>query len=171
MVSKYHPFLRILHWVSGLMLLGVAGLGLYMSDLPNSPVKFGWYGWHKSFGMLLLLLITLRWLVRQATALPSAPEGTPAWQILAAKLSHWAFYPLMLAMPISGYVISTAGGHPVSMFGIAIPALIGKDKHIASLAYKIHETAIWILLALVAVHILAVLKHWKDGHSVLRRMV
>jgi cytochrome b561 len=170
-VFKYHPFLRLLHWVVALLLFGLIGVGLYMTEVAKPPFKGELYGLHKSFGMLALFLIALRLLVRQFTRIPPHLDAIPHWQRRAATLVHWLLYPLMLAMPLSGYLMSVTAGYPVQMFGLTIPPLWDKDKALNHLMRDVHETAYWVLLAVVALHVLAVLRHARQGHSVWRRMV
>jgi cytochrome b561 len=168
--NRYHPLLRVLHGSVALLLFALIAVGLYMTEVAKPPFKGELYGVHKSFGMLVLGLILLRVVVRQVTAIPPHNEAMPRWQKNAARGVHALLYPLMLSMPLSGYLMSVSAGYPVSFFGLAVPSLIGKDKHLHHFVADIHETAYWVLLAVVAVHVLAVIRHTLQGHSVWRRM-
>jgi cytochrome b561 len=166
----YHPFLRFLHWTLALLVLGLAAVGFLMSDVLEPPFKFQVYGWHKALGMMALGLMAARVLTRLLKGAPPLPADTPRWQVLAARINHLGLYAFMLLMPMSGYVMSVAGGHGVDILGWDLPRLVAEDKALAETAHGIHVTAIWILLALVAAHVAGVIKHSRDGNSVLPRM-
>ena len=110
-------------------MIGLIFLGLYMEPLPIHLHKLKLYGWHKEWGILVLLLATLRVLWRFWSPPPPLPMTMPAWQRLAAHSVHFAFYVFMFALPLSGWMISSAAGLPVSFFGIVVlPDLVAPVK-------------------------------------------
>jgi len=164
----------LLHWLMAIAIIGLAIVGLWMVDLGYySP----WYQvapfWHKSIGLLLLplLLFRLYWRWRQPT--PTSPSGHTIWERRLASTTHALLYSLLLLILLSGYLISTAEGEGISLFGwFEVPALIhGLDQQ-ADLAGQLHYWAAICLLALVALHALGALKHHiLDRDTTLVRML
>ena len=161
-----------LHWFMALALVANFILGLTMSDLPLSPQKLQFYSWHKWAGITLLGLVTLRLIWR---AIKRPPELLPAspWQQRAAKISHALLYGFMFAIPLSGWLMSSAGGFTVNYFGVLpLPDLVGKDKALFETLKEVHETLNFTLLGLVILHVMAALKHhFVDHDASLRRML
>src|SRR3984957_2468716 len=118
----------ILHWVMAILLIGLLVLGLYMVGLPISLEKLKFYGWHKEYGILALILVIIRIVWRFANITPQL--SLPLLEKLAARTVHWAFYGFMFAMPITGWLITSAAGLPVSFFGLfVLPHLIKPKYH------------------------------------------
>lgn len=162
-----------LHWLVALGIIGTFALGFYMADLPLSPQKLKLYSWHKWAGVTLFMLAVLRLGWRITHPAPPLPGGTPAWQVLVAHVTHWALYFLMLAIPVSGWLMSSAQGFPVVWFGIVpLPDLVGRDKALGELFLQMHVIMNYTLLALVVLHAAAALKHhFIDRDDILRRML
>ncbi|GAC1623136.1 MAG: cytochrome b [Nevskia sp.] len=173
--SNYTRPAIALHWIIAAMIFGGFALGLYMSDLAVSPQKLKYYAWHKWSGITVLALVLLRLLWRLTHAVPPLPAGMPAWQARAARLGHLGLYLLMLAIPLSGWLYSSASGYPVVYFGIKalqLPDLVAKNKALAGTLKQVHQLLNWTLAALVAVHVAAAIKHqWLDRDDTLRRML
>ncbi len=146
---------KLFHWVMALLIIGLLYVGLYMADLPDSPDKFALYGLHKSFGIIVLGLVTLRIVWRLTNVTPELPD-----KLLLSKLSAPVLYLAMLTMPVSGIVMSQAGGHPISIFNtITVPTFIDKNPDLGKLAWQIHGYAGKVFIALICLHILAALYH------------
>jgi len=165
--TVYDPVARALHWIMALMMIALLGVGLYMEDLDPSPQKWEIYGLHKSIGMIALFLIGLRILWRLHARPPKPlPTHTPLEQ-WAAHIVHLALYAAMLAMPVSGYLMSSAGGHAINIFGMLnVPLLVDKNADIGKAAKEIHEIAGNVMIAAIVLHLLGALKHKlidKDG--------
>jgi cytochrome b561 len=164
---------QILHWgMAGVIALCfVVGLGL--EGLPKGDLKGLAYGFHKSLGVLAILLLALRLAWRVSNPVPQTPKTGPLWAERAAKLAHGALYLLMLGVPVSGLLMSFANGKPVTFFGLfALPPVIGPDKQLKHLFEEMHEATANGLLLLVGLHVAAALWHrivLKDG--VLGRML
>ena len=173
--STYQAYTRsaiFLHWFMALALAANFILGLTMSDLPLSPQKLQFYSWHKWAGITLLGLVTLR-LIWRVIKRPPELLPAPLWQQRAAKISHVLLYGLMFAIPLSGWLMSSAGGFTVSYLGVLpLPDLVGKDKELFETLKEVHETLNFILLGLVILHVLAALKHhFVDRDASLRRIL
>ncbi|MEB4592180.1 cytochrome b [Candidatus Thiothrix sp. Deng01] len=158
----------LLHWVMAIALIGMYVIGDYMVDLDYyDDLYHKLPALHKSTGVILagLLLVRLAWLHSQPR--PAASGGAPAFTHLAGKLGHLALYALLFTLIISGYLISTAEAHGVSVFGwFELPALLPASKERADLAGNIHEIAANLFIFLVGVHALAAFIHhfyWKDN--------
>ncbi|MFC3608322.1 cytochrome b [Stutzerimonas tarimensis] len=163
----------ILHWSIAVAFLGLFALGYWMVGLNYYS---DWYQtaphWHKSVGMLLFALMLLRLLWRLLSTGP-APLPAPPGIRLLTRAVHGGLYLGLFALMISGYLISTANGRPVSVFGwFEVPALVSGLPGQADLAGSIHEILAWALLLLVGLHALAALKHhFIDRDPTLVRML
>jgi cytochrome b561 len=162
-----------LHWLTLILILGLAIIGLNMDNMPSGPLKIQVYALHKSFGLTVLGLTTVRLLWRLFSITPEAVPNTPTWQMAIAKLVHVAMYILLFAMPISGWLYNSAAGFPLKYFGLfKLPKLSGFDPHLKELAGDAHETFFYILALLMLLHAGAALKHhYLDKDSTLTRML
>lgn len=164
---------RLFHWLTALLLIGSFTLGLSMVDLELSPTKFRLYAWHKWIGVTVFLVTFLRVLWRLGNPVPSPPDRMPRWQHQLAGLSHAALYGLLVAMPITGWLMSSALDLTVVYFGVVeLPDLVAPDRALGESLKRVHVGLSRIFLAVIAVHVLAALYHHfylKD--DVLRRML
>ncbi len=164
-----------LHWLMALMIIGGFAVGLYMTGLKLSPDKLKLYSWHKWSGITVLALALIRIGWRLSHPAPAPLPGQPLWQLRAAHYTHLALYVLILAIPLSGWLYSSASGYPVVYLGIKalrLPDLVAKDKELATALKQLHELLNWTMAALVTVHAAAALKHHLiDRDGTLRRML
>lgn len=171
--ARYSAPAVLLHWVMALLIIGLLGLGLYMTGLALSPEKLQLYSWHKWAGVtaFLLALARLVWRIRHAP--PPLPSGLSALAKLAAHAGHGLLYVLMFAIPLSGWLMSSAKGFQTVWFGVLpLPDLVGKDRELGDLLQSLHWGLNMILLATLAAHLGAVIKHhFIDRDSVLARML
>lgn len=169
---KYTATAIALHWLAAALIVCGFTLGLSMVGLPLSPRKLRWYLWHKSIGITVFLLTCVRLAWRIGHRPPSSP-AMPEWQRRAAALSHAALYALLLAIPVSGWLYSSATGVQVVFLSLLpLPDLVPKDKTLAALLRACHVTLNFTLLTLVCVHAAAALKHhYVDRDTVLSRML
>lgn len=171
--STYTGIARSLHWLVGLGMLATFGVGIYMSDLPFSPAKLQIYSWHKWAGVTLFLLSVLRLAWRLTHQPPGAVAGMPAWQHAAAEWMHRLLYVLMLAIPLSGWLMSSAKGFQTVYFGILpLPDLIAKNVALSEILEKVHGSLNLLMVTMVALHAAAAIKHHIiDRDEVLVRML
>ena len=153
------------HWLLALMIVGSLGVGLYMSDLPFSPVRVKLYNWHKWAGITILLLSALRLLWRLSHRPPALPASMlaamPVWQQRAHAATHTLLYLLFFGVPLSGWAYSSAAGFPVVWFGVLpLPDWVSVNKALADAVLKpLHAAFAFTLAALVLLHVAATLKH------------
>ncbi|WP_444928513.1 cytochrome b [Microbulbifer sp. SSSA002] len=172
--SSYGWVAITLHWIMAPAIIGTFILGWWMRQLSYYDP---WYRQapeiHKGVGVILFALLAFRLVWRFANPSPAASPKTPGWQKLAASATHGLIYLLLLAIMVSGYLISTADGRPIEVFGIAsIPATLQGLPNQEDIAGSIHEILAWGLIGLVVLHILAALKHhFIDRDATLRRIL
>ncbi|KAF7600741.1 MAG: cytochrome b [Candidatus Dactylopiibacterium carminicum] len=176
MKNKSHRYTTTavsLHWLITLGLTGTLALGFYMNSLPFSPAKLQYISWHKWAGISLLLLALFRLGWRATHPQPSPPAGMPAWQHAAAEWTHRVLYLLMIAIPLSGWLMSSAKGFPTVYFGLVqLPDLIGRDVELGKQLTALHVWLNFALIGLVGLHALAAVKHHLiDRDDVLSRML
>jgi cytochrome b561 len=170
--EAYGSLAKFLHWAIVLLIVPQYFLAEAADELPNGIEKLQILNWHKSLGMMVLLLALARigWKVVNH-GLPG-PIGEP-WQRKAAAAGHGLLYLLILAQPISGWAMSSAANYPVTLFGwFQFPALVAENHDLHETLEEVHEVFFYSLIAVAAVHIAAALYHHfalKDG--VLRRML
>ncbi|MES2728782.1 MAG: cytochrome b [Pseudomonadota bacterium] len=163
---------QILHWLIGLLIIALLCVGLYMTDLPATPDKFAIYGLHKAFGMTVLGLVILRVFTRLAMPVPPPLASHATWEITLARITHATLYLAMILMPLSGWAMSSAGGHPVSWFGLTVPPLVGENKELGQFMRSAHSTIAYTLIGAIALHVAGVIKHVViDRDRTLSRMV
>ena len=153
-----------LHWVLALALVGLFGMGLYMTGLPFSPQRLKLYNWHKWAGMTVLALSVLRLAWRLSHRPPPLPEriraAMPGWQRAVHVGSQHLMYVLFFAVPVVGWLYSSASGFPVVWFGVwRLPDLIGVDRELAEVIKPWHAWLAYTLAALVVMHTAAALQH------------
>lgn len=161
---------KLFHWGMALLILGMLGIGLYMTSLSVSPEKLKLYRWHKEYGFIVLALVTCRLVWRLLETTPQL--SIPLLEKIAVRVVHWLLYALMFIMPVSGWLLTSAAGFPVSFFGLfTIPVLIPADDSSRILFQSIHHWSAYSLIALVLLHTAAAFKHhFIDKDDILRRM-
>ncbi|PHS71519.1 MAG: cytochrome b [Methylophaga sp.] len=171
-LKSYGVISILLHWGMAVLIIGLFILGEYMVDLTYYDA---WYiiapDLHRSFGILVLLLLALRLAWRLNTI---HPEGIgKKWEQYVAIVVHRLFYILILTIIISGYLITTADGQAISVFGwFDVPATVYGFENQEDVAGEVHEVLTYILITLVVLHSLAALKHHFINHdATLRRML
>ena len=169
--QRYDDVAIALHWTTAVLILANIPLGALGERieawLGASPV---WL--HKSIGLTVLAL----WITRLAWRLGHRPpplEGLPQWQALAARAVHWAFYALIILVPLSGWLRVSSGRYPLSWFGLVeLPKFpIAPKSAEAQAAATAHEILAWTMAALVALHVAAALHHRVRRDGTLRRML
>lgn len=168
--TRFGLVTRALHWgIAGLIVVQLP-LGLRLSDMQPGLANLWLFGLHKSLGLTVFALMALR-ILWHIVSPPPAPLGG-GWQARAAKAAHWAIYALLLVIPLSGWIASSATGIDVMLFDTwVIPPIAPVSQAWETTGFAVHDIATKALLALLALHIGAALKHEMDGDGTLRRMI
>lgn len=169
----YTKTAKALHWLMAILLFGLLALGFYMHDLPLSPDKLKLYSWHKWAGVTAFLLLAVRLLWRLTHRPPALPDSMPKLMQFAAHAGHLMLYGLMIAIPLSGWLMSSAKGFQTVYFGLLpIPDLLDKNKELGDLLALVHKSLNLLFVAVLAGHIGAALKHhFIDKDDILTRML
>ncbi|WCR58934.1 MAG: Cytochrome b561 [Wolbachia endosymbiont of Ctenocephalides felis wCfeF] len=170
--NKYSLGLRIIHWLMAVFIIGMLCSGFYMKSLPASnEFKFSIYAIHKACGVTVFGLAVIRIFFRAFTCIPPLPANFSRLIINASKAVHFGLYSLMILMPLSGYVMSSASGKKIKYF-FHIPLLISKNKELASAANGLHSILAYFIIFLIVLHILAALKHTLiDKQNIFKRII
>lgn len=172
MLPTYHAAAKALHWLTALAVFGLLGIGLWMTGLPIGLQKLQVYNWHKWIGLVVLALTMARLLWRWRHPPPPLPDTVTRWERSLAPTGHWALLLLLLAMPVSGWLMSSAAGVSVSWFGVLpLPNPVSSDPDLFEVLRSVHFVLSRCLIVVVALHIAAVFHHdvlRRDG--IFRRM-
>ena len=158
--ERYGNVAVLFHWLVALLILATFPLGVYMADLSFSPAKLKYYSWHKWLGVTIFALAALRLLWRATHRPPPPMPGQPRWQLAAAHGTHVLLYLLMLGLPLSGWLYSSAAGVPTVYLGLwQLPDLLQRDDGLKATLKLVHLWLGYVLAALVLLHVAAALKH------------
>ena len=171
---------RLLHWVIGGIMIFMLGLGYYMTDIDDIFVQFPLFQTHKSWGFTVFVLALVRVAWRLANTAPPLPDGMKPWERLAAHGGHIALYVLMFALPLSGWLMSSASelqdlyGIKNMVFGLfemPDPFQPG-DGDLEDIFREVHHACAFLLGVLLIAHVGAALKHhFVQRDNVLMRMI
>lgn len=163
----------VFHWIIFVLLVIGWSLGSYMSDLPFSPQKLRYVSWHKWLGVTIFLIAAGRLAWRLTHGVPPMPSTVPRWQQRAAVVVHALLYIHIIAIPITGWLFSSAAGVPTVYLGLVqLPDVLERSKNLADVLRSIHGLLNWSLLVIVIGHTGFALKHhFVDRDDVLRRML
>lgn len=171
--EHYGNVTKTLHWTISILVIVMLILGALLDDIPK-PLKFQMYTLHKSIGISILGLMAFRLVWRLINPRPVLPNNTPNWEKWFANGSHAMFYILLIAMPLTGWIMSTASGHIPDFFWLVKFPLpfIAKNKPLAKTFETIHTYIAWSIVALLCLHVMGALKHhFIDKDNVLTRML
>jgi cytochrome b561 len=154
------------------LLVGGFAVGLYMVGLSLSPLKLQLYSYHKWTGVSIAALLLLRLAWRATHTPPPLPARMPRWELAAARASHLMLYVLMMCVPLSGWLMSSAKGVTTVYFGLwPLPDLLARDAALGDLLGAVHRLLTYSLACLVSLHVAAAFKHhFIDRDGLLRRM-
>ncbi|MBM3643371.1 MAG: cytochrome b [Alphaproteobacteria bacterium] len=173
--ERYHPAAKALHWTTAIAVFLLLGVGFWMTGLPVSAfkLKLQVYNWHKWIGLVVLVLTLARLWWRWRHPPPPLPGTLAAWERRLAPLGHALLLALLIAMPISGWAMSSAAGVPVVWFGvIPLPDLIPRDQSSFETVRAVHKVLSRLLVVTIFGHLAAIVRHdvfRRDG--ILRRML
>lgn len=163
-----------LHWLTAVAVIGLFSVGLWMEGLDyDHPLYKLAPHWHKSIGVLLILLIAFRFVWRLSTTQPNHHPNHKSWERMAAGITHYALYGLLFLMLPTGYLITTAKGQSLEVFNwFSIPSFIQGIPNLEDIAGEVHETMAFIIIGLAIFHAVGALKHhFIDRDNTLTRML
>jgi cytochrome b561 len=171
--DHYPATSKLLHWLVAICVLTTAPVAITMTRLSEGPTRDTLYNFHKSLGVLILVLMILRLINRLAVGAPIAEPGIERWQKTVSSAVHTSFYVLLLAMPIVGYIANSAYGAPTPFFGLFdLPPIVDKNETLSTPLFTIHRLVGWLVIILVLIHVSAALyHHFVRGDNVLQRML
>lgn len=171
--SRYGIIAQLFHWSIVALVITQFVLANLANDLPLGPAKVRLLEQHKSVGITIFGLVLLRLLWRWLNPVPALPDGVARWQRIGARISHSLLYALLLAMPLAGWLMSSARNFPVSWFRlVTLPDLIAPREAAFELFRDVHHLLAKLLFIVALLHIAAALKHhFIDRDNVLRRML
>lgn len=148
-----------LHWLMAMLIIFTIGLGLYMVAIEKEPRSEWYFDLHMSIGLTLAALLVLRVMWRLIHKPAALPACVPRWQVRSARLLHWALYAAMLVMPVAGFTGALYSKFGVTVFGQNLPHWVTPNRALSQQLLAAHTLVAWLLVATIALHILAGLKH------------
>jgi cytochrome b561 len=164
---------KALHWIIVLLIINQWVIGMRADALPLGVAKLQALAWHKSFGITILALAVVRLVWRWMNPVPDLSAETRPWERVLAKISHVLLYGLIFALPLTGWLMSSAKNYPVSWFSLVqLPDLVAPSEALFQQMRSLHHTLFAVLVAVAALHIAGALKHhFIDRNDVLKRML
>lgn len=171
--QRFAPLSIALHWIMVVLIAAVYASILLRENYPKgSDLREGLKTWHFMLGLTVLALAIVRIVAARIGHKPPITPEPPAWQALLAKVTHFALYAFMLAMPVLGWVALSASGKAIPFFGLELPALVGPSEALAEQVEEVHETIGTVGYFLIGLHALAALfHHYVARDDTLRRML
>ncbi|MEZ5500890.1 MAG: cytochrome b [Steroidobacteraceae bacterium] len=164
---------KFLHWLVVLLVIAQFVLASMADDLAPGLQKLALLARHKSFGVTIFAIALVRVVWRFANPTPELPATMKGYERLLARGTHLLLYLVLLVMPLSGWLMSSAKGYSVSWFGLVqLPDLVGRDDGVFDAMHELHESLAYALVAIATLHLLAALKHhFVNRDNILRRML
>lgn len=172
-ITGYSSLSKWFHWIIAMVVITMLTLSFFLDDVP-AQYQPSAYMIHKSLGLTVLFLVILRFIWIQYAGKPSLPTTVPVWQKFAARAVQYSLYLFLIAMPLSGWLLSVFADKIPIFFGLFRVPFPGAhpDKMLSKLMDQTHKTIAWILISLIVLHILGAMKHhFIDKDNVLRRML
>jgi cytochrome b561 len=170
--DRYSRTAIALHWLLVALLAAQIGFGWFLEGVERgTPERGSYVNLHKSTGMLIGLVILFRLFWRLTHPAPALPQTTPAWQRTTARWTHVLLYGCMLIMPVSGYVASNFSKYGVNFFNrIKLAPWGSEDAAVYTFFNTTHDVTSWILVVMIALHVIAALGHLVRRDGVFDRM-
>lgn len=157
--ARFTPLQRALHWIMAACILTMLFVGVYMVSTIR-PKYLPLIAFHKSLGIAILVLALIRLAVRLRSGAPALPADLPEPMKLAAVLSHYVLYVLMIVLPLIGWAMLSAGGYPVTLWGgVRLPAILPQSDGLHTLLWHAHVYLAFLFFAIILLHLAAALFH------------
>jgi cytochrome b561 len=173
LTGSYPATSKWLHWLVAACVLTTAPVAIAMTRVGEGPTQDALYTFHKSLGVLILVLVILRLINRLMVGAPAPEPGIERWQKAASSATHGLLYLLLVAMPIVGYIANSLYGAPTPFFGLfELPPIVAENQPLSEKLFALHRWSGFLLIVLVLMHLGAALYHHVvRGDNVLRRML
>jgi len=171
--EQYGLIAKLFHWGLALYLLGMFIFGKYLASMTVGFSNLHLFNWHKVFGLIVLTLILLRLAWRLLSPPPpTLLSGAKTWALRLAHFTHIMLYGIMLCMPLTGWIASSATGIPISLFGLVnLPLIAPPSEVVEDVFFGLHGLLGFLLVLFVALHVAGALKrHFVFRDKTLRRM-
>ncbi len=176
--EQLSPMSVALHWLVAVLIICLLCVGIYMDETETLAL----YPWHKSFGVVVLVVAFVRICWRIANGWPAPVREYLRHEQILSHITRWVLIVCSLLMPVSGVMMSGAGGYGVDLFGINLIAanpdpvdpekFIAYNETLAELGHEMHEIIPWLLILAIVLHVCGAFKHhWLDRDDTLRRML
>ena len=171
--DHYPATSKLLHWLVAVSVLTTAPVAIAMSRVDKGPTQDMLFNFHKSLGVLILILMTLRLINRLVVGAPIADPGIVPWQKTVSSVVHTSLYVLLFAMPVVGYIANSAYGASTPFFGLFnLPMIVEKNEALATQLFAVHHWVGWLVILIVLAHVGAALYHYFIRRDdVLKRML
>jgi cytochrome b561 len=157
--QRFTPLQRLLHWLMAFCILAMLFIGVGMVSTV-APKYLTLVSIHKPLGIAILVLALIRLAVRLRYGAPSLPADLPEPMRLAAHLSHYALYVLMIAMPLLGWSMLSAAAYPIVLYGgVRLPPILPQSDSLHTLLWNAHFYLAFLFFALILMHFAAALFH------------
>jgi cytochrome b561 len=172
-LEKYPKSMRITHWLSAVLILGMLPLGWYMTSLNDSnPNQMKLFNLHQSVGVCILVLALGRILIKLKTPHPELPSDLSIWEKRLAQGIHSFLYILLIIMPISGILMTLLSGYQVPFFFFEFPNGLTENRVLSKTFEKLHGVLAYGLATLIIMHLAGLLKELVIGkRNLLKRMI
>lgn len=171
-MSTYSATIIVLHWLIAVLIFFLTATGWYMVELTKgTPAVAYYYNLHKSVGLIVMALIALMISWRLRRGAPELPPGIPEWERRAADIGHWLLYILLVIVPLSGYIEANFAKWGIDFFGYELEPWGPENETIYNFFNRIHIYSSNIFAAVIALHILAAIKHMVSRTGVVYRML
>lgn len=160
------------HWFIALAVISQLTVGLIFANLPENDPRGGTlFGVHATLGVVILVVMLARFAWRRTNPVPALPDTLKPYEKRIALATHWAFYALIIGLPLGGYLMVNAHGHAVPFFGMKLPVLLPKDEFWGEAFAYLHVGGAFLLMPLILLHVAAALRHeFLLRDNTLRRM-
>jgi cytochrome b561 len=158
-IQRFAPVQRVLHWVMAICILAMLFIGVGMVST-IMPKYLGLIEVHKTLGIIVLILVLIRIVARWRYGAPPLPASLPAPMKLAAVLSHYVLYGLMIVMPLLGWAMLSAGAYPVVLlWGLRLPPILPQSEFWHTVLWDAHHYLGLLFYAVILAHLAAALMH------------
>lgn len=158
--ERYSGLAQLFHWVTAALIFSTVPIAWVMANMPEDAASRGTlFMLHKSLGLTILGIVAVRLAWRASHPAPKLDGIIARWEKRSSQISHWLLYIILVGMPISGFIMSAASGHPNEFFGLTLPTF-GKNETLMQIGGLIHMViGQWTLYALIIVHVGATVWH------------